>query len=333
MYDIQVSVFEEGYVFTSYGDYKYLRDAVVAADSIRRYDTKRPIALFCSDSHASKLEELGLRGVFTEVGNLRPEHQSIVGFKHNTHEYMPFERNLYLDSDIIWCRDADPLWHALRPYPYTITGINSADVFFGSYKGLGFLFDMVLRRRQRTLKRFGLTHLYRVQTGIIYAADRNITGNVNHLAAGYLEKMGETHFKSRLNEQARSLESCEWSLAMAMSKLKLFVYPWLNGYESPQLDFIDNMTEYDPSFRNVKCLYYCNPFVYSIRGIGARWFRVFLIGLFRILPRGRDHIYVTPYLIHFGWFHQKKHFNTYAETRWSEMIAQSVPSPKMELNV
>ncbi|MDZ7682577.1 MAG: hypothetical protein U5J63_12920 [Fodinibius sp.] len=45
-------------------------------------------------------------------------------------------------------------------------------------------------------------------------------------------------FAAGLWRMGRSEESCEWSMAMAMSKLDLPVYPWLQGHTSPQLDYI-----------------------------------------------------------------------------------------------
>ncbi|MGF1669202.1 MAG: hypothetical protein ACFCU6_02040 [Balneolaceae bacterium] len=314
----------EGYVFTSYGKVKYLRDAVVAAETIRRYDKSRPIALFCSSDHIRELKKANLADRFTILKELSPQHQSIVGFKHNLHLYMPFQRNMYLDSDMIWCRNPDKLWHDFNPYPYTITGQESADVFFGAHKHIGVLMDIILRRRQRTLERFGLTHLYRVQTGIMYAADKKVTKQVNELATDYLQQQHKTHFVSRTKEAGRNLESCEWSLGMAMTKLRLFVYPWFNGEESPQLDFIEGLTVHDEEFRDVKCVYYCNPFIHGLRGIPSQRIRNLIMGLFYFMPRSRDHIMVTPYVLHFGWNHQKQHFNQFAETQWRMILDSSV---------
>jgi len=186
------------------------------------------------------------------------------------------------------------------------------------------MMDILLRRRQKTLKKFGLSHLYRVQTGIMYAADPGITEKVDRLAAGYLSKKDQTHFVSWTNEAGRSLESCEWSLGMAMSELKLFVYPWFNGYESPQLDFIDGLTKYDNDFRNVSCKYYCNPFMHGLRGIQPSKFRNFIKSLFFFLPRSDDHFWCTPYILHFGWSHQKSFFNAFAEREWERFKKEKV---------
>jgi hypothetical protein len=309
----------EGYVFTSYGKLKYLRDVVVCVESLRRYDPKRPVAIYCSEEHKEQLSNLKLDHWFAIIKILPEEDRSIVGFKHNLHRYMPFDRNMYLDSDMIWCRNPDPLWHVLSPYPYTITGIESADVYFGASKSLNVLSDILLRRRQRTLRRFGLTHLYRVQTGIMYASDPSVTRSVGELASSYLDKMEETHFVSRTREKDRNMESCEWSLGMAMSKLDLFVYPWFNGYESPQLDFISYLTKWNEDFTSVKCKYYCNPFIYSLRGIRNPAIHRLLMGTFGMLPRSRDHFWVTPYVLHFGWNHEKKHWNRYVSDRWSRI--------------
>lgn len=314
---------DEGYIFTSYGDEKYLKDAIIAADTIRRYDSERPIALFCTEEHLEALNELGLAYYFAVTGILDKEHRSIVGFKHNLHHYMPFKRNMYLDSDMIWCKNPDPLWYQFRPYGYIITGQESADVFFGAPKHLSVAMDILLRRRQRTLKRFGLSHLYRVQTGIMYASDPELTRQVDELATSYIERKEMTHFVSRKREKGRNLESCEWSLGMAMSELKLFVYPWFHGYESPQLDYINGMIRHNEDFTEVECLYYCNPFIQSLRGINQQTIRKAIMGLFSVLPRSADHMWVTPYVLHFGWGHQKPFFREFTGSAWTHILEKN----------
>ena len=54
---------------------------------------------------------------------------------------------------------------------------------------------------------------------------------------------------------------------MAMSKLNIPIYPWLQGHNSPQLDYIEDLTEHDDEFMYVNCMYYCDDFTYSIRGL------------------------------------------------------------------
>jgi len=314
----------EGYVFSSYGKEKYLKSAFVSASTIRRYDKGRPIALICSSEHAKRIDDWGLNEFFDRIEILHEDHQSIVGFKHNLHFYMPFGYNIYLDSDMIWCRDPDSLWHALKPFGYTITGQESADIYYGAPKNAKVFLDLLLRRRQRTLKKFDLPHLYRVQTGIMYAADKDLTQKVNELASNYLKQKAETHFVSRTTETGRSLESCEWSLGMAMSKLKLFVYPWFHGYESPQLDYIYGMVDHDREFKDVSVQYYCNPFIQGLRGLKTAALRKTMLSIFSLLPRSLDHMWVTPYVLHFGWKHQKKHYFDFADHQWEAHFQDKV---------
>lgn len=310
----------EGYVYTSYGDVEYLKHAVASTVSLRRYDDSRPVALVCEESHIEYLERHNLLYLFNEVVSLKPENASITGFKQNLHQYMPFGKNLYLDSDIIWCKDPDPLWVSFSIYPFTITGIQVSDNFFGAPKHIGILKDIIFRRRQRTLNRFGLTYLSRVQTGMIYATDYEITKNVCELASSYLDRIDETHFQSRLKEEGRSEESCEWSMSMAMSKLNLPVYPWLQGHTSPQLDFIESYTEYDVDFNAVQCTYYCNRFVYNLRGLKVDRLRRFLTKAFSLIPGMGDYLVATPYCLHFGWYHQKEPFLEFSEKTWERLV-------------
>lgn len=306
----------EGYVYSTYGHPKYLRHAIASVVSLRRYDEKRPVALVCDEKHQKILEENGIDDVFDVIHTLNPERASIVGFKHNIHEYMFFEKNLFLDSDMVWCKDPDSLWQSFKPHPFTITGTQVSDNFFGGPKNIGVLKDILLRRRQRTLSHFGLTYLSRVQTGMIYAQDFSLTKKVCELAKKMLGRKDETHFRSRTLEQGRSEESCEWSLAMAMSKLNIPVYPWLQGLSSPQLDYIEDYTSHDPDFEYVVCTYYCDQLVYNFRGIQSSWLRNLLTSAFSIIPGKGDYLKVTPYLLHFGWYHQKQPFYKFAEKTW-----------------
>ena len=315
----------EGYIYVTYGNIKYLKHAVASVTSLRRYDLERPVALYCSKNHIEELEKNDITHLFNHICLLPQENQSITGFKHHLHKFLPFKKNLFTDSDIIWCKDPDNLWKNLSAYRFTITGIQSSDIFFGAHKGFGVFKDLLLGSREKTLKRFGLSYLSRVQAGMIYSSDPDLTRDVCNLSVEYFEKRDQTHFRSRIEEEGRDEESCEWSLAMAMSKMKLQVFPWLNGYESPQLDFIDHFTLYDEDFRHVECLLYTNRFVYDLKGLKARKLQSFLIRIVTLLPGKSDSLYVTPYCLHFGWVHQKEPLNRFAEKCWNTHIHSKVP--------
>ncbi|MCC5940946.1 MAG: hypothetical protein JJU37_05335 [Balneolaceae bacterium] len=309
----------EGYVYASYGSAGYLKNVISSVITLRRYDTKRPVILYCSKEHQKLLDKYSLEYLFKSVEVLSAEHASIPGFKHNIHMFMPFEKNLILDSDIVWCRDPNTLWQSLSPYKFTITGNEKADVFFGGPKGFSVLIDILMRRRERTLKRFGLSYLSRVQAGMIYAADKDETSKICELSKLFFKRQDETHFRSRREEKGREEESCEWSLAMAMASSKIQVYPWLNGYESPQLDFIESFTQYSTGFEDVKCLYYSDQFVYDLKGLKNRTIQKILIRILSMLPGKGDHLYVTPYCLHFGWMHQKEALKSFSESCWREL--------------
>ena len=135
---------------------------------------------------------------------------------------------------------------------------------------------------------------------MIYSRDVQLTCDVCELASDFLEQRANTHFRSRLNE-GRTEESCEWSLAMAMSKMQLHVYPWLQGYNSPQLDFIEGLTEYDAEFERVRCRYYTDRFVYMLRGLTHEALRDRLIKWASLLPGKGDFLEVIPlYFISVG---------------------------------
>ncbi len=314
----------EGYVLHTYGHEQYVRHAVASVVTLRRHDPERPVALFCPPSHRASLEENGLGGLFQDIELLPEEHCSIVGFKHHLHRFMPYERCLFIDADMVWCNSPEPLWQRLRAYSFTATGLERADFFFGGPKGWGVLADILLDRRRRTMRRFNLTHLPRVQAGMIYAADASLTRQVCETASEFLQRRGETHFRSRLKE-GRSEESCEWSLAMAMSRLELPIIPWHHGAMSPQLDFIEGLTQYDPDFRNVRCRYFSDRLVYSIRGVRNARLRDRLIRFFTRIPGRGDYQDVVPVALHFGWLHHKKPFFAFSERVWTQRTRRVEP--------
>lgn len=323
---------KEGYIYVSYGHPKYLKHVIASVSTLRRYDTKRPVALACTKKHQKLIKKYGLEEVFDHLIDLPQEHASIVGFKHNFYNYLYFDKNLFLDSDIVWCKNPDSLWQALNAYDFTITGNLVSDNFFGAPKSIGVAKDVLLLRRKRTLKRFGLTYLSRAQTGLMYSKSPTLTKKVCELAKEMLKRKAETHFQSRKKEKGRNEESCEWSLAMAMSKLNIPVYAWFQGHTSPQLDYIAFLTDHDDDFEYVKCKYYCNDFVYSFRGLKTNWIKRLLINAFSIIPGKGDHMMVTPHCLHFGWYHEKQPFFDFSDRVWDDLVqAQNLPKTSLGL--
>jgi hypothetical protein len=305
----------EGYVLHTYGAERYVVHAVVSVHTLRRYDNRRPVALYCPAAHADYLEAEGLSDLFDIIEILPEEHRSIVGFKHHLDKFHPFDRCLYVDADMIWCRNPDPLWRELTGKPFTATGLPKADFFFGGPKGLGVVIDVLLNRRARTLERFGLTHLPRVQAGMIYSQNIRTTARVGEAARAFLGNRQETHFRSRL-EEGRNEESCEWSMAMAMSELGLPVFPWMRGPDSPQLDYIHGLVQHDADFRDISVRFYTAPFVNGLRGIANPWLRRMLLRWASSVPGMGDYQMVTPFVLHFGWLHQKEHFSRFVSRTW-----------------
>lgn len=301
-----------------------MHHAVASALTLRRYDRTRPIALVCTKAHKDiLLTQKKAKALFDYIYVIKEEYASIVGFKHNTHKFLFYEENIFIDSDIIWCKNPDNLWASFSAYSFTTTGVLKADPFFGAAKGLANLWSQLFKSRQRTLKRFGLTYLSRVHSGVMYAKDYQTTKKVALLAQEMLQQIDKTHFRSRLKEKGRKLESCEWSLAMAMSKLNIPVYPWLIGQDSAQLDYIGNYTLHDEKFEEVKCLFYTDMLVYTLRGTKPIWLRKLLTKIFTILPGKGDYLYVTPYCLHFGWLHEKQPFLDFAEQTWDKIMEES----------
>jgi hypothetical protein len=115
-------------------------------------------------------------------------------------------------------------------------------------------------------------------------------------------------------------------MAMAMSKLRLQVYPWFMGYNSPQLDYVDTLTTHDPDFKEVHCTFYCTRWIYEIRSFPKPGVRMTLLRSLAALLRRRDHLIVTPFVLHFGSLHQKQPFYDFSERTW-EGITQREAQP------
>ena len=322
-----MSASREGYVLHSYGPDRYVKYAVASVHTLRRYDQRRPVALFCPQHHRALLERRGLGEHFDVLGDLPPQHRSIVGFKHHLHQFKAFERSLFVDTDMLWCRDPDPLWTQFAAFPFTVTGMQNADHAFGGRKRLGMVADVLLGRRRRTLRRMGVSHLPRVQAGMIYAQDQACTRTVGEAASAFFDRAEDTHFRAR-REDGRSEETCEWSLALAMSELNLHVFPWLQGRNSPQLDYINSLTQHDPQFKEVSYRLYTHDLIYRLRGLANDALRDALFRVAEWLPGLGEYIELTPYALHFGWLHQKPHINAFAEHTWAHLSAERVrPRP------
>lgn len=311
----------EGYVLHSYGPDRYVKYAVASVHTLRRYDERRPVALFCPEHHRALLERRGLEDHFDVLGPLPPQHRSIVGFKHHLHQFKAFERSLFVDTDMLWCRDPDPLWAQFAAFPFTVTGTQNADHAFGGRKGVGMGVDLLLGRRRRTLQRMGVHHLPRVQAGMIYVQDRACARTVGEAASTFFERADETHFQPQRSHRC-SEETCEWSLALAMSKLDLHVFPWLQGRNSPQLDYISSLTQHDSQFKEVSYRLYTHRLIYQLRGLANDTLRDALFGMAEWLPGLGEYIELTPYALHFGWLHQKPYINAFATQTWAHLATE-----------
>jgi len=100
----------EGYIFNSYGKIDYLKYVIACITTIRRYDKTRKIALYCSKNQKDFIITNNLKEWFDVLELLDEKYQSITGFKHNLHLFCAFDRNLFIDSDIIWLKNPDPMW-------------------------------------------------------------------------------------------------------------------------------------------------------------------------------------------------------------------------------
>jgi hypothetical protein len=100
------------------------------------------------------------------------------------------------------------------------------------------------------------------------------------------------------------------------------VFPWLQGRNSPQLDYIDTLTTHDPDFNEVSYRLYTNQFVYSLRGLSHLSVRNALFGMAEAVPGIGEYMEFRPYSLHFGWLHQKETFHDFAERTWSRLVAE-----------
>ncbi|GMQ81234.1 MAG: hypothetical protein BMS9Abin05_0665 [Rhodothermia bacterium] len=303
-----------------YGAERYLKSAVASALTIRRHDNHRPIALFADDASVDRLRMLGLDSLFSPLEILPEGHRSIVGFKHHLYRFHPFDRCLFVDADMIWCRNPDPLWKQLSAFEFTGTGVSSADFFFGAHKKAGVIIQFLTNQRRKTIRRFGVTYLPRVQAGMLYSGNLAECRRVCSEAEILLSRKAETHFRSRLNE-GRNEESCEWSLALAFARLRIPVFPWYQGRNTPQMDYISDFVEHDDDFNVVSCLYFNHSFANRLRELQTPRLRDVLLRLYSSIPGKSDHMTITPFVLHFGWLKYKGVFNELADRLWEKAVA------------
>ena len=311
----------EGYVLHTYGSERHLQRAVASAATLRRYDIHRPIALYCPRRHRQLLERHRLEELFHVIEPLPSEHRSTTGFKHHLYAFKPFQRSLYVDANVAWCRDPEPLWTRLRTYDFTALGLDRAGALFAARRGLQGFGDLLINRRDRTLRYFGLSHLPEVDTGLVYAADDALTEQVCEAAAHFLSRQGETHFRSYYGD-GNPGEACAWSLAMAFSRLEIAILPKFDAYNSPQLNFEKGTTDFDPRFDHVRCRYYSSRMRRAARGAGSTPLRNALDFLASKLPGGSDYLEVTPYTLHFGGMDRRSPFDEFTARVWSALVKQ-----------
>ena len=314
----------EGYVLHTYGKERYLKSAVASALTIRRYDSLRPIALYADDSSVDRLRSLGLDVLFAPLETLPEAHQSIVGFKHYLYRFHPFDRCLFVDSDMIWCRNPDPLWKQLSAFEFTGTGVSSADFFFGAPKKTGIILQLLTNQRRKTIRRFGVTYLPRVQAGMLYSSNIQECKRICLEAAHLLTRNHETHFRSRLDE-GRKEESCEWSLALAFARLGIPIFSWYQGRNTPQMDYISDFVQHDDDFEHVSCHYFNHAIANRLREIPAPRIRDALLRLYGIIPGNSDYMTITPFALHFGWLKYKDVFHELADRLWDSALKDGVP--------
>lgn len=295
---------------------------MASALTIRRYDQERPIALYADEQSIEWLKRSDHAALFAQVHPLPPEHRSIVGFKHHLHQFHPFDACLFVDADMIWCKNPNPLWKTLSAYEMTGTGVVSADLFFGGPKKLGVVFQFLTNRRQATINHFDVTYLPRIQAGMLYSRNKSVCQSVCEEAQSLLARSSETHFRSRLNE-GRNEESCEWSLALAFARLNIPILPWNQGRNTPQMDYIEDFVVHDNDFEEVSCRYFNHPFVHRLRELQPRGIRNVVLGLFRRIPGKGDFMDITPFTIHFGWLRYKDIFYQFADRMWVDSTTRS----------
>ena len=107
---------------------------------------------------------------------------------------------------------------------------------------------------------------------------------------------------------------------MAMSTMRIPIFPWFQGYDSPQLDFVEGLTDFEPAFRQVVCKLYCDRVVYSLRSLASRPLRDALLTVFTSIPGKGDFMEVTPFMIHFGSLRYKQTFMDFAAWVWNDLV-------------
>jgi hypothetical protein len=63
--------------------------------------------------------------------------------------------------------------------------------------------------------------------------------------------------------------------------------------------------------------------VYSLRGLKRGWKKKLLMWFFSLYPSFGDYMMVTPYCLHFGWYHEKDPFLEFSERVWDNLTSSN----------
>ena len=138
-------------------------------------------------------------------------------------KYWFFDQQIYLDSDILWCKHPNVLWKAFEPHNICAIGHPKAGGTFGYCYGKEYISNILLFKRKRTLRKFNLKGIPRISAIAIFSKNRDITASACQQARWFFTQKHLTHFNGGKNIRIDNEESCEWSMAMAWAKFHLSV--------------------------------------------------------------------------------------------------------------
>jgi hypothetical protein len=144
-----------GYVILACDHQRYLDMAVNLARSVRYFDRKRSICLV----HNSAISvPVNCRDLFDDYVLLenRPDFVGVMN-KARLYELSPYEKSMYLDSDMLLLRsNIDAYWEKLRGQYFNMTG---AKRISGNWYG---------RDIAKIITRFNIPYLVQMNSGVFY---------------------------------------------------------------------------------------------------------------------------------------------------------------------
>ena len=212
----------EGLLTLSYGGPKYLRMAQALSLSYRRHNPARPFAIITDQASAHTL-----RAYFDAVIIVKPEYGPGTMQKLYVDLYSPFVKTLFVDSDCLFYKHPDELWHLYAHGPFSVRGWRYLTGGTDYEKRTPYRW---LQDTSQFLKQNGISRLAHFNGGVFYFDRSDTAKRLFTITRSLYERHAEFGFVPFKGAPI----SDEPAMAVAMEKCGINMDPWdsIHGMET-----------------------------------------------------------------------------------------------------